>query len=150
MTKKNKKKKRPATVPSKPQPEKKAFKCLRCGYCCICSTPAFTKEEYKRVRDLPITRARDVKFQKVADNKLDTNGHIYKEYAYFTANGYFTYNMTADQAKLMSPPPCEFLDKNEDGTYSCAIYAYRPLVCKDFGVKEWPCPNNPDYLKKGS
>ena len=133
----------------KQQPEKKEFKCLRCGYCCICSTPSFTKEEYKRVRDLKETKDRNVKFTKVKfDTKIE-NKHILQEYAYFTKNGLETLNMSKLVADLVGgPPPCEYLDKDENGQYSCAIYPYRPSVCKDFGVKEWECPNNPDYLKK--
>ena len=142
------KKKKQTPTKQKMQSEKAPFICQRCGYCCICSTPAFTKEEYKKVRDLQITKDRNVKFIKVTfDTKIE-NRHIYKEYAYFTENGYKTLNITKAQASIITPPPCEFLDKDENGLHSCAIYSHRPSVCRDFGIKEWECPNNPDYLKK--
>ena len=84
------KKKKQTPTKQKMQPKKAPFICQRCGYCCICSTPAFTKEEYKKVRDLQITKDRNVKFIKVTfDTKIE-NRHVYKEYAYFTENGYKT------------------------------------------------------------
>ena len=147
MTKKKTKKKHPSNQ-QKPEQEKVQFHCSRCGYCCICSTPSFTKEEYKKVRDLKITKDRNIKFIKVKFDTRIENKKIYQEYSYFTENGHKTLNITAAQANIITPPPCEFLDKNGDGTYSCAIYPHRPSVCKDFGVKEWECPNNPDYLKQ--
>ena len=44
--------------------------------------------------------------------------------------------------------PCEFLDVDADGKYSCSIYPLRPAVCKDFAIKEWECPNNPEFYGK--
>lgn len=143
-----KKKKKQTSIQTKPKPEKEPFICLRCGYCCICSTPAFTKEEYKKVRDLKITKDRNISFHKVRFDTKVTNGKVYEQYAYFTKNGLETLNLDRKTARIVDPPPCEFLDKDEDGNYSCSIYPYRPSVCRDFGVKEWTCPNNPDYLKK--
>ena len=146
---KNKKKKRTIkkNEPSQPLQNKKEFICLRCGYCCICSTPAFTREEYKVVKNLRITRERNVTFKKVNFDTLVNRFNpkkVFREYAYFTENGIKTLGI----GRGIVPPPCEFLDKDEDGKYLCAIYPYRPSVCKDFGVKEWQCPNNPNYLKK--
>ena len=148
---KNKKKKRTSkkTEASQPLQKKKEFICLRCGYCCICSTPAFTREEYKIVRDLRVTRERNVTFKKVNFGVLVSRfnrNSTFKEYAYFTENGV----KTLELGHGTTPPPCEFLDKDEEGKYSCAIYSHRPSVCRDFGVKEWTCPNNPDYLKKAT
>lgn len=150
MSKNKKKKKKPikAQVVPTPLEEEKKFVCLRCGFCCICSTPAFTREEYKKVRDLKITRERNVKFTKVKFGTLVSrfNKRItLQEYAYFTQKGVDTLKLGTG---CKNPPPCEFLDKDDEGKHFCAIYPYRPSVCRDFGVKEWACPNNPDYLKK--
>jgi len=145
-----KKKKKQSSISPKPQPPKKQFNCIRCGHCCIFSTPTFTKEEYKKVRDLKITKDRNILFQKVNFGIININGRDVQEYAYFTTNGYTTFKMGAKAAKIQDPPPCEYLDKDKEGHYSCAIYPFRPSVCRDFGVKEWDCPNNPDYLKKGN
>jgi Fe-S-cluster containining protein len=144
--KKNKKKKKIVASEGVPQEPKKVFNCLRCGYCCICSTPSFTKEEYKRVRDLKITKERKVEFKKVdfgvITDKYSPN-YLKRQYSYFTLNGLKTLSCREGD----TPPPCEFLDKDEEGKHSCAIYAFRPSVCRDFGVKEWECPNNPGFLK---
>ena len=148
---KNKKKKKQVNAQKNPQPKivKEPFNCLRCGYCCIYSTPSFTREEYKEVRDLKVTRDRNVKFSKVrfeqVIDRLDRK-RAYQGYSYFTESGIKTLNTP----KGCTPPPCEYLDKDEEGKCSCAIYAHRPSVCRDFGVKEWTCPNNPDYLKKAT
>ena len=149
MSNKKKKKKKVLYLNSLPLQEKKQFNCLRCGFCCIYSTPAFNKQEYKIVRDLKITRDRNVIFKKIKFNTLVSkfnSKQVFQEYAYFTEKGAETLGLRPGAI----PPPCEFLDKDEEGKYSCAIYPYRPSVCRDFGVKEWDCPNNPDYLKKAT
>jgi Fe-S-cluster containining protein len=150
--KKKKKEKKGTSVPqATPCTPKKQFICQRCGDCCINSTPAFTKEEYKVIRDLKVTRERNIKFTKVnfdAPFKDISSKRILQGYAYFTGNGIKTLNMGVKAAKILGAPPCEFLDRDENGKSSCAIYAHRPSVCRDFGVKEWTCPNNPDYLKR--
>lgn len=152
---KNKKKKKKVvsqtckSIPTSEPSEKKQFICLRCGFCCIHSTPSFTREEYKIVRDLKVTRERNVKFTKYKFETLVNrfnNRQVMQAYSYFTENGLKTLHMGRGE----TPPPCEFLDKDEEGKHSCAIYAHRPSVCRDFGVKEWDCPNNPDYLKKAT
>jgi Fe-S-cluster containining protein len=78
----------------------------------------------------------------VITDKYSPN-YLQRQYSYFTLNGVKTLSCR----KGDSPPPCEFLDKDDEGKYSCAIYAFRPSVCRDFGVKEWECPNNPGFLK---
>ena len=148
---KNKKKKKKIVKPQaqKPQEQKEPFVCLRCGHCCIYSTPSFTKEEYKVVRDLKVTRERNVRFEKVKFETLVNRFNpkqVYQAYSYFTMNSVKKLSMLKGE----TPPPCEFLDKDEEGKHSCAIYSHRPSVCRDFGVKEWTCPNNPDYLKKAT
>lgn len=149
MSKKKKKKKKVVKVDSPPLQEKKQFVCLRCGFCCICSTPAFTRQEYKIVRDLKIAMERNVIFKKVKFNTLVSrfnSKQVFQEYAYFTIKGL----KTLDLGPGDTPPPCEFLDKDEEGKYSCAIHPYSPSVCRDYGVKEWDCLNNPNYLKKAT
>ena len=147
---KKKKKKVQSTQPTEKKQELK-FNCLRCGKCCIDTTPSFTKDEYKKVRDLKITRDRNIKLIKkelTAITRGIGENHIQHGYSYFTENSIKKLEMGVIAAQIFGAPPCEFLDKNDDGKYSCAIYPYRPSVCRDYGIKEWTCPNNPDFLLK--
>lgn len=129
--------------------EKKEFKCKRCGYCCIHSYPSIDHDEIKRIKKSKQAIARNVKFKKyIFDIEKDpfNKNRMHVGFCYFTLNGY--YNYTIARVTRMSHKPCEFLDRDENGNYSCSIYAIRPSVCKDFGIKEWECPNNPEYYSK--
>jgi Fe-S-cluster containining protein len=43
------------------------------------------------------------------------------------------------------PLRCGFLRDNQDGTFSCGTYPYRPWVCRAFGVvKQMPCQFFPE------
>lgn len=129
--------------------EKKEFKCKRCGYCCIHSYPSIDHDEIKRIKKSKQAIARNVKFKKyIFDIEKDpfNKNRMHVGFCYFTLNGY--YNYTIARVTRMSHKPCEFLDRDENGNCSCSIYVIRPSVCKDFGIKEWECPNNPEYYGK--
>lgn len=129
--------------------EKKEFKCKRCGYCCIHSYPSIDYDEIKRIKKSKQAIARNVKFKKyIFDIEKDpfNKNRMHVGFCYFTLNGY--YNYTIARVTRMPHKPCEFLDRDENGNCSCSIYAIRPSVCKDFGIKEWECPNNPEYYGK--
>ena len=120
--------------------EVKKFICQRCGECCIDSAPTMNHDEYKRIKKSLVAQKRKVEFKKV---KFEGG------YAYFTKRGYDKLKMGRDLALLMGLKPCEFLDKDDEGKYKCAIYPIRPSVCKDFGIRQWECPKNPGFLKGG-
>jgi len=127
------------------------FKCDRCGFCCINSYPSFEHDEYKRIKKSKEAIKRNVKFVKykfgVKNNPLSKNGKaIGVEFCYFTENGH--YNYTVARVTHLSHKPCEFLEKDENGKYYCAIYSIRPSVCRDFGIKEWECPKHPEFYGK--
>ena len=152
MSKNKKKKKKAQVIQPIEKKQEIQFNCLRCGKCCIDTAPSFSKEEYKVVRDLKVTRERNIKFQKV---HLTEFGNSFSKtpsnqgYSYFTENSVKKLKMGVIATRILGAPPCEFLDKDEDGKCSCAIYHYRPAVCRDYGIKEWTCPNNPNFpLKK--
>jgi len=90
------------------------FKCLRCGRCC---------------KDIPLYRP-----------EFDMFVHILKLEGKWDSDK-AVFHPARNIWKIRGE--CPFLVENEDGSYSCRIYSFRPMICKLFPLSN-ECPTTKD------
>lgn len=117
------------------------FKCQRCGKCC--GIVPFNKQEFAKIRDY-------AKKHHIGFTKQEMGDKV----VYFPKSTYKAFLIASERAKnegrlidnQFDRVVCPFLQYDEKGLSSCAIYENRPEICRLFGHGGHPfltCPNNP-------
>lgn len=117
------------------------FKCQRCGKCC--GIVPFNKQEFAQIRDY-------AKKHHIGFTKQEMGDKV----VYFPKSTYKAFLIASERAKnegrlidnQFDRVVCPFLQYDEKGLSSCAIYENRPEICRLFGHGGHPfltCPNNP-------